>query len=696
MVMPINAAPYTNWLGIQDESTRAQTVEPLQVPTHLPLCPIYTQWGPTEATLVTPSSLTATYGADTFNQRSAYYNHQTLYAQRFLSQGNQIMVKRLIPADAGPKARLLLSLDLVAEPALPQYERNPDGTYTLDAEGNKIQITGVGATAAGYIGKWVLNQWMDGDAGTAEPFGAVAQRQGSIVSSDSTQSTLYPILELEATFIGDRGNNLGMRLLAPTTEDANNPLNSAQAARTKSFIYRLQFVSRLTSTASPQVIQTQGGEQSANFSFKKGAFDNNYDLDLDFQDVLATAFSQHGIPRNPPVYGPFENAKVYTDQLEMVLALIGAAEAPMGTLPVASMDASSDELYTVNPFTAVNYDNTPYYSLQLQGPASNGLIFTSNSTFYAKGGSDGTMSLTSYDSDVADWMTAFDLNDMAKYPFSFVWDSGFSLDTKTKAMVPLLGKRPDIALMFSTQSALDPQNNAAEDTSVARALAAAVGNYPESVVYGTAACRAAIIGSSGHLLNSNYSALVPASLQLAQTFAAYMGAGNGIWASNVPPDENPQNIITLFRDLNATYKTATARSQDWATGLVWVENFDMNTQYFPALASVYTNDTSILKAFMNVVIAIDLIKIAHQVRRELSGNSSLSDKQFVAKSNQRINELVKGRYAGRVQIVADTFYSTQDQANGYSWSCSITMYGNNMRTVGSDTIIARRMSDLNQ
>jgi hypothetical protein len=47
-----------------------------------------------------------------------------------------------------------------------------------------------------------------------------------------------------------------------------------------------------------------------------------------------------------------------------------------------------------------------------------------------------------------------------------------------------------------------------------------------------------------------------------------------------------------------------------------------------------------------------------------------------------------------VAVTADTFYSTQDQKNGYSWSVNITMYGNNMKTVGSATITARRQSEL--
>lgn len=687
-MQPINAAPYTNYLGTDDESTAQQSIPAQQTPTHLPLHPLYTPWGPTDATVVNSDGITAIYGADVFNNRSAFYTAQSFYAQTILKQGNQVMVKRLLPADIGPKARVLLSLDIVSD-SVTQYQRNSDGTYLLDDSGAKIPVTGAGATKAGYHARWVLNSWLSGSY--TQDFGAVQTRTGALTSSvGGTQSTLYPILEFEATFFGSLGNNLGLRLIAPTTLDLS-PASEAEQARVGAVIYRLQMLQRSSALSSPTVISTQSGEQWADFSLMPGAFDTGTEQDLDFANVMATAWSNHGTPGNQPIYGPFESTYVYQDNLNEILGNILTTEAGLG-----AVDSDATQ-WLINPFTAMNVNGVPYYTLTLDGTADGGQVFTANTQLMASGASDGTITAASYDADAGTFFESIpssELMDMAKYPFSIIYDSGFSMDTKTQ-LAAVLPARPEVGLIFTTQSLLLPQNTAAQDSSMAAALAALVGNYPDSTVYGTPAYRAQIIGGSGYLLPSyTWTGLIPMSIQLAQSYAAYMGAANGKWNNSVPPDENPGNVITMFRSTNATWKSALARANDWTTGLVWIENYDTVSQYFPALASVYTNDTSILKGFINVLIACDLIKIAHAVRRQLSGISRLTDDQFIQRSNQLIQAAVKGRYDGRCTIVPDTYYSTQDQKNGYSWSVNITMYGNNMKTVGSVTITARRQSEL--
>jgi hypothetical protein len=101
--------------------------------------------------------------------------------------------------------------------------------------------------------------------------------------------------------------------------------------------------------------------------------------------------------------------------------------------------------------------------------------------------------------------------------------------------------------------------------------------------------------------------------------------------------------------------------------------------------------------FVAFIIA-DLNKIAYETWAELSGNQTLTVDQYLERSDELINQKVAARnsYDGRVVIVPETYVSAGDEARGYSYSCRINMYANNMITVGTFDIIARRRSDLVQ
>ena len=689
-----NATPYTYIEGIDDESQETAAIVAQETPTHLPLIPDYFPWGPDDDIVIVDSgALSTIYGADALNTRSPSYTLASFYASRALANGNQIAVKRLLPDDVGPKARILLSLDIVAD-SIQQYKRDSQGKFLLDANGNKQPVTGAGATVAGYKAKWVLNSWLAG-TDNAEAYGEVATRVGSLTATTGgAQSTLYPFLEFEATFHGSLGNNLGMRLIAPTTASTIT-LNKAQAQRIGAYIFQMQMLSRSSALSSPSVTASQSGEQWVQFALKPSAYDATLDQDLDFQDVLATAYSQHGIVGNPPIYGPFENAQIYTDNVQEILDMIGAAEAPQGYLSEATYDADSMR-YEINPLTATNYDGVPYTALQVLNAADGGLVFSSSSSVFASGASDGTTTAASFDADCQTFYNSIPgskFENMSRYPFTILYDYGHTLATKY-AMMPLWASRPNITMIFTTQDITQAQNTPDQDESMASAIAAAAGNYPESTVYGTSALRGQIVEGSGLLLPSYvYKGIVPLTIQMMNSFSEYMGAANGIWKGDAP-DENPGNVMTMFRKTNVSIKTPLARSSDWSLGMTWFEPYDTNSWYCPALASLYTKDTSILKGFMNVLIAADLILVAHTVRRDLSGNSRLTDAQFIQRSNQLIQQRTNGRYDGRVTIVPDTYYSTADKKRKYSWHTNITMYGDDMRTADQVTVTARQRSDL--
>jgi hypothetical protein len=678
-----NAAPQTILRGIKDESGRPPVLEPELIPSHLPHVFTFAERGPLTPQLVVGDSLVTTYGRKTFDERSRFATHQTPFINVINGEGNSMMVQRLVPEDAGDPATLRLCLDIVPD-LIFQYQRNPDNTYYYDENGQKVKVA---VSVEGYRARWVLEKVDEGQLlGTATP------RAGGLVSQDGTQSTLYPIHEFKVSSQGSYGSRMGIRLFAPTTL-SSQPVDDTTAMEQKAYLYRLQFVERPEDMVSPNVIETLFGERYVDFSYKEGTINPRTEKELFVDDVVLQAWNEPASNGYPEVIGPFNEMHVYHQYINDILDMVHAEELPYGTV-----GETAEDKHIFNLLTGHDLNNVPYFTYQVEGPASDGILLTENSTHYAMGGSDGTMNFETFDRLVANQCANYgDLEypflDTAVYPQSVIYDSGFTLETKKK-MLTVIGKRKDMYVVLSTQDVSTPQNSTSEESSLAIALRTAARLYPESEIYGTSVCRAIVIGHSGYLVNSRWKKLTPLTLEFAQKCARYMGAGTGIWNSQWAFDLPPLNQVTMFRDVNNTFKPVSVRTRDWANGLVWAQSYDRRSLFFPAFQTVYDDDTSILNSFMNMAIAVELEKVAERVWRDLSGISSLTNAQFIDRSNRLIEQRTRGRFDSRVIIEAETFLTPNDDQRGYSWSCNIIMYGNNMKTVGSFTIISRRREDL--
>lgn len=685
MVSFKNAAPLAALRGIKDESGRSPVIDPELIPTHLPLVYTFAERGPTLPQLVVGDSLIRTYGSKTFDYRSKFANHQTPLINAVNGEGNQMFVQRLKPADAGDPASIRLWLDIVVDEVI-EYQRNADGTYFYDGNGELVEVA---VSANGHRARWVLERVPEGaELGVATP-----QAGGLVANVDGTQSTMYPIHEFRVSSFGSYGERLGIRLSSPHV-NSGVPINDNVALDQMAYLYRIAFVERPEELTTANVVETINGEQYIDFSYKEGAINTTIDAELWADNVILQGWNDPGENGIPPTVGPFSEMHVYYDYIDTILDMVHARELEYGLVG----DTAADK-HIFNLFNGHDLNNVPYYTYQVEGVASEGILLNENSTHYALGGSDGTMTFATFDALVANELSNFgdleaDLLDTAEYPLSVIYDTGFTLDTK-KAMLTPLGRRKDLWVVLATQDVSQPQLTTSEESSVAIALRTAARMYPESEIYGTSVCRALVVGHSGHLVNSKWTNLTPLTVELAAKCARYMGAGTGIWDSTYRFDMSPANQVTMFRDVNNVFKPATTRTRDWDNGLVWVQRYDRRALFFPGLQTVYDDDSSILNSAMNMFIAVELEKVAERTWRDLTGISTLTNEQFIERSNRLIEEAVRGKFDDRVVIEADTFYTANDAQRGYSWSCNIVMYGNNMKTVGSFTIISRRREDLN-
>lgn len=235
-----------------------------------------------------------------------------------------------------------------------------------------------------------------------------------------------------------------------------------------------------------------------------------------------------------------------------------------------------------------------------------------------------------------------------------------------------------------------------EDTDSANSLILneAVTQYPESALYGTGTCRAMIVGRCGKLLNSTYKGIMPLTIDVADKVSRYMGRGDGKWNSAYPMDENPNNIVSMFRDINITWRTDNAYDTDWSNGMVWVEDYDTERQWYPAFQTVYKDDTSVLNSFLTVVACAYVWKLVIKSWQNSSGNSRLTPAQFVQKNNKFLNDAVKGIFDKRFVVAVNTYQTPDDSARGFSYKSSVRVYANPMILVGDFTVVADRQSNL--
>jgi hypothetical protein len=691
----INGAPMTISRGVQDKSTRPLPIQPDILPTHLPKIYVYAQKGPSTGQLVVGNGRDLMYGSGTFDLRMPFANHQTVLANLVNAKGNSQMIERVIPVDAGPRANFLLSLDVLTTTVV-QYQRGTDGKFLLDNLGFPIPIAPA-ATLPGFKCKWVISSIIAG-AGDETLFGVAASGPGDQMTTGGTpvQSVRYPIMEFWANSQGSIFNNSGFRIWAPTVSSAGG-VNTKFIASNKAYPFRMAAISRLTSTSTAKIVETQSGGPYFDFSLKLNQIDPATEAQFSLKDTFASVYQNLGNPNFTPVYGDLNGLHIYQDNIETLTALFYASEKAHIAVGSDWTVGATDEQHLFNFVGGTSSMDTPYFTFQLDSSAIGSTRLSSTTNQYAAGGSDGTMNNTLFDGLVASAVVEYAnpqsyLQNTAVYAESIIYDTGFSLTTK-KALTSFIAERKDTAVVLSTYTVGDLPYSAAVDHSIGVALRTKLQMYPESDYYGTSTMRGVVMGRSGVLRNSLYAGRLPLTMELAVMAASFMGAGDGIWKQEALFDRSPNNVITLFDDVSVPFTPATQRNSDWDIGLNYAMSFSRKQLYFPAIKTVYDNDTSVLNSFFTMMACVEIQKVGERVHREFSGAIDLTNAQLIEKVNKAVEVKTNGRFAGLYKIVPAAYMSDGDLSRGFSWTLPIKLYANNMRTVMTLSIEAYRMTD---
>ena len=691
-----NAAPMVNDLGTQDLSARQVGSDSLEIPQHLPKYYIFAGTGPVGPHYLDLSKETVTevYGDITFDVKSKYYTHQTPFLQAAVARGNNCVVHRLLGTGAKDVANVGFYLDILPK-VVNLYEKNSDGTLKLDEQGQPIKMLDSSnnpVTVNGYSVAWVAD-YTEVPYGKYQP-GLLSQRPGIQVEGQ-TQSTQYPIFEMSAEYAGEFGKQLAARMYAALTTNIV-PFPDLLFSQTKVYPHYFQLMKLSTSVAGKvdPVLNGFGGQYSK-FVFKADVRDPASDAVIDLKTVLEDNYI------NPAsgVKTGLGFVKVYDENIAEVSKMLYEAEMVVADSHRDECINNSEQNYfAINLLGFTSSNGSPYQAIKIADvPGS--IRMTKNSNHFFGGASDGTMNEDLLDQLVADDMenyqnTLTDYHDLVMHPESIVYDSGFALATK-RALCKMISKRKDTFIVLATAAHNAPSATLDEQNSVGIALKTAVELYPESSHFGTRAMRAMIMGGSGEIINSLYKKRVPTSYEVNCMASNYMGAANGAWKNGYSFDKASEggSIIKNMHKLDVTWVPNDVRRVLWGTGVNFALNYSVRQQFFPALQTVYDDDTSVLNSFFTAVAISYLNKIEHAAWREFSGDISLTPAQLVERVDTFVAEKVKDRFDGKFIIVPNTTITARDEQRGYSWTLGIKIFSPSMKSVMTTYVQAYRMSD---
>ncbi len=703
-----NASPQIIQLGTDDKSILPRPPKPIIVGTHTPLQFFFAPEGPTTKEYMDPARALALYGADTFNRNKPYFNHATRMMELMASAGNNLMTVRVVPEDCLTIANTTIYLDVIKDDNGVVYQRNLDGSFATDAQGDKIVDPDYTATPVYRVKVIAVTEEVSPDT----EMGLHTAKAGYI---DGGTSTMLPIVEFRGSYQGEAYNNIGIGIHSPPTERVDNDIKDHNL----SMPYEFYLFKRADGESSGVIQKSLFGTETAPFVFKKGAKHGATSMPVDLVSTM-NLWSNTDNPLRDLVYPKVQDAHVYQDNLEGYLSLFMESEAPFIEKDINTKDGvtvnSSDWLVDfidtlitpldaqsgiLNPFTCKSSSNVPYFTLQVDDVDVSGSLLEGHSEvylsratpLYLENGTDGTLSEANFEKEVVKWMDKYldgnsEVMSSAVNLESVLYDSGFTLETK-KELVSFIGLRKDTFLLLSTREdylGRDKYVSLIEERAIAVVLKAAFGLAPESTFFGTPVARGGTVMGNGldslDPENNRYGLLH----DIAYKTARLMGGQS--WNKNLMFDTGGKNTILNYSSIQPSFIPQGIKPDLWSIGVIHAEEYDRESYFFPALQSIYDNDSSVLNNIFMGHALTSVNKVAAGCWRTFTGSTELKTGEFLAAVDGYMDKELEGKFDGVITATGTAMITEYDEMRGYSWTVVSKVVGNRMKTVMTHAIEA--------
>lgn len=692
-----SATPNAFFTGYRDNPAPGLQDRQVITPAHCPFGYILAEWGkPNVPYYVVGNQLQTIFGEHTWDAQGEYFTHYSDFALNVFNKNvNAQFLMRLQPEKSSTAyGRLWCE---VVEFDVPQYVR-VEGTnqLKLGADGRPVPVEGAGATLPGYKLRW---HWEPIDDPEDENlgFGMASVKDGTLTGTAGKTARMYPIGDFPATCFGGRGNRLAIAPWAPHDRSLV-PNDVKYIEQTGNYLYRMGFHEKARD-GSVQPWYSINGEAYFDFTFNPKQTKPGTGAKVSLDALYREKYQNYETATSgEQVMGPMDGFTVYLTNVKTVLELLHAAELPQQSAKHPT------NVHSINFMGARDYYGDPYYAIVMADVAEitgTALLLNEHTKSYLSGGADGQMSAADYDELVAGKLSAFgkdgvELYDMARYPFTAMWDSGFSIDTKNKFW-PLTSIRPDLFLGVATQDVNLPLNSLDDEMATATALLARAYIQVESAIYQTPFSRGSLMPWAGFITDgSAYDKLVTGNRELADKISQWFGGGEGGWTPGKDMDLYPQKVISKMKLANYSFAPYSMREKAWQNQMIAVEYSDQNEQIFSGMQTINPNDSSTLNSIVTVWGCIAATRAALKAYKWLVGNNKFTPEQMIKRSNEIITDELKNIGQDRLIFRPETTFTKADTDAGYAWTTLVHVYANGMKTVNTITINSHTMQELEQ
>ena len=522
-------------------------------------------------------------------------------------------------------------------------------------------------------------------------------------------STMYPIMEWRAKDYGKAYDNYGFSINSPFLNDFNKVLAKA----TKKYPYSFSIYTRPNEKSSGTVYRSLYGENEVEVLLASSpVIDPSLEQRRDLLNVFKTEYYNEKDPIKP--YKPFAflDPFIYDRNIELVLKKFLETEQeainfepalyPADNLYAKNIDwydfnalnkeDLEDQFGLINPFTCKTSKNVKLQTIRLseERPKLRDNLkevnMSVNKPIFLQGGSDGTLDDAHFEEAIKLELAKYadpdsEVQELAYAIESCIWDSGFTLDVK-KELINIISIRKDTMVCLGTHT-VDGSNPlpTSKARAIATALEARLKLNPESTYYGTSVARGIILLGAGELSTEDTGVTYPLTYDLMVKTARFAGAGNGKWKREYLFDHGENAVIRTMKNIVPEFIPMTIRPVLWNSNVIYPQRYDRENYFFPALQTVFANDTSVLNNYFTILALCDVTKVGFDVWKNFTGVISLTESEFKEQVENYATQLLSGKYARVINVTPECRITEADRARGYSYQLIFKLYANNMKTV---------------